>query len=257
MSWTKDEIRELKYLHSLDKYFWKEIAERLGKRPASVSWQAKRLGFKHGPNVSARKGKWNVKHKHLREAVMKYFMTHSIKETMKHFDLTHSEVKSIFTIGYRDPKFKHLRKETRRHDSWSNEETLFLLRHAGLQSRNWISRKLKRGGVHAVKESLCRLNSNSKYVNGMPRRWAEVLLGSDGLPEGIKTKAGPTGNSRNIDFRFRIIPWVEAESLIKGKKVDSQLRLAIKAMARFQRFIHKSKSDKQIVKTLKAIAEAR
>lgn len=251
MSWTEAEIRELKYLHLKDKYFWREIAERLGKQPASVSWMAKRLGLKHGPNINSRKGKWNSIHAHLREPVMKYFVNHTWEQTLKHFNLTHRQLKSVFTVGYRDPKMKHLRKETRRHDAWSKKEIIFLMRHAGLQPRTWISQKLKRGGVHAVKESLNRLNTNSKYMNGMPKRWAKILFGNE-IPEGIKTKAGPPGGVRG-DFRYRIIPWVQAEALLKGKKVDPQIKIAIQAMARFQRFIHGSKTHQSIIKKLKHI----
>jgi hypothetical protein len=160
---------------------------------------------------------------------------------VERFGLTRSEVKSIFTVSYKMPEFAHLRKDTRRRDSWHLDETLFLIRHAGIQPRSWISKKLKRGGIHSVKEQLYRLNGNSKYMNGIPRGWLLRIMNAGDCPAGIKTKAGPTGcPKRNCDFRFRIVPWTVCEKLIKQhpRRFSPELKHGIRAMAKFQRWIH-------------------
>lgn len=253
MSWTEADINYLKFLHSKDRYFFKEIADLMGVKGNNVRHHARKMGLKLGTKVKARVGKWNSKHVHLREQAMKYFLTHTWDQTRERFGLSQSELKSLFTSCYRDPKLKHLRKDRRRHDAWTKQEMIFLLKHAGIQPRVWISKKLKRGSVHAVKESLSRLNSGSKHINGIPKQWAEKLLGEP--VEGIKTKAGPNGGKSAADFRFIIVPWVRLEALMKGKRIKMEWKEAISAMAKFQRFIHGAKSDRTIVNSIKAIAE--
>lgn len=257
MSWTQAEIEELKRLNSEGKYFFSEIAETMNRKPGIVRYMARKLGLKSHLRVQGRKGEWNSKHANLREPVFKYFLDHTFDETREHFKLTQSELKSIFTAGYRDPKLQHLRKDSRRKDGWDDSELIFLLRHSGIQSRTWISRKLKRGGVHSVKESLSRLHLPSRYVNGMSRGWAVEVFGEDIVPAGIKTKAGPSTPTKGIDCRYRLIPWITCETLTSKKKVSQEMRLAISTMAQFQRWIHGWKSDKRILKFLEETARLR
>lgn len=242
MSWTKEETARLKRLARTDMFF-SEIAKELGKTPGAVRHRAHRIEVSR--KVNGRMGKWNSKHSHLREGVFRYFLNHTWEETREHFHLKDRELKSVFTVGYRDPKLRHLRKDGRRHDAWSLDETLFMLRSSGLQPRDWIAKKLKRGTMQSVKEALDRNRAQSRYINGMPIGWALTLFGDSAIGMGIKTKAGPTGTGP-AGFQFRLIPWVEVERLIKGKSVHPEVRAGIEAMAKFQRWLHGVKSERAI-----------
>ncbi len=200
---------------------------------------------------------FNSKHSHLREPVMTYFLTHTWEETRVRFKLTESNLKSLFTVGYCDPKLAHLRKDTRRKDPWTLKEMLFLLQHAGVRDRNWIAKKLNRAGQRNIKERMQKWNAATKFLNGMPRKWAVELWGQYAvMPPGIKTKAGPTGGVNTGDFRFVIIPWHEAERLSKTYRTPPKLKACIRAMMRFQEFIHGTKSPAWIRRKLKqAVAQ--
>lgn len=251
MSWTDEEVSTLKDLASQNKLFMSEIAKELNKDPEVVRWKAHQLGVFSKPKN--RMGEWNSKHAHLREKVMKYFTKHTFEETADHFGLTRSELRSLLTVSYKDPKLAHIRKDKRRHDAWTAKELLFLNQHAGIKPRAWIAQKLKRGTMESVKESLFRLNTGSRYINGLPERIASIIV--QGSPVwSFKTAAGAPGPDGNC--HIRCVPWVALEREIKGKRIPSEYRMSIKAMARFQRWIHNSKSDESLIRKLKRMANA-
>jgi hypothetical protein len=269
MAWTETEIRELKRLARPKDLFFTEIAQRIGRSVESTRHMARKLGIQY--RLRDRFGEWNLKHKHLREAAMRYFLDHSSEETRKHFGLSQSELKSIFTVGYRDPKLKHLRKDTRRHDSWTTEELRFLISHAGVQPRDWIAKKLKRGTRESCKEALSRLKIGARYANGMPWSWAQEIFGAEAFERVIHMKAGPRGKSGHHGLaisRYRLIPWTECEKLLEtgqtrrilGKgnctprrrsqaprvQVHPEVAAGIRALAKFQRWIHGTGSDRVV-----------
>jgi len=237
VSWSKSDLARLKSLLRNNNLLATEIAEQLGKSPQVTRLKIRELGIspRIRANRSGRLGSWNAKHSHLRARAMRYFLTHTFAETMKHFKLSSSELKSLQTVSYRLPEFAGLRKDRRRHDVWTFKETMFLLRHAGLQPRTWIAAKLKRGGMDAVKEMTHRLKSNTRYINGLPRRLAEELLGHE--VGGFKVKAGPTG--AGVDCRPIIVPWVILYSEARGSpSIPQHIHDALRAMSRFQKRIH-------------------
>lgn len=242
-TWTQIELDRLKELVLSQKFTYIEIAELMGRSKSECAQRAQYMGLKNPTYL-----KRHTKHAHLREKLLKYYLNHSAEEVQKHFNLTPSEFKSCLIYAYKDPKLTHLRKETRRHDQWSIDETKFLLQHAGLNSREWISRKLNRGGMHSVKESLSRLNIHSKYINGLPKKMAFDLLRVDHLPKPVKTKAGPTG-CRGC-FQFQIIAWVQLEQFMKHKKIDPEIKIAIRAMAKFQKWIFGTENPDVILKKI-------
>lgn len=244
-NWNEAELRELKNLVLSGLYTYPEISKILGKNRSSCQQRANYMGLNNPAYINRR-----TKHKHLRKPLLQFYKRHSAQETAQHFGLTPAEFRSCLTLAYKDPKLSHLRKETRRHDSWELDELLFLIRHSGIQPRIWISRKLKRGGVYAVRESLNRLNTGSKFLNGIPLEWGLILFGSSCTETILKTKAGPPGGKRG-NFHFKIIPWVECERLSKNKKLDPEVRIAIQAMARFQRWIHGWNDDSLIIQDIK------
>lgn len=249
--WTEAEIKELKRLVQKDDLFYTEIAQLLKRKAAEVSRKSRELGLK--APAQHRKGRWNEKHAHLREAVFRYYLRRSFQECQKKFKLTKSELKSIFTVGYRMDALAHLRKDTRRHDEWTLGEWLFMIRHCGIRERRWIALKLKRGNDsgRVIKERLKKHGGGStRYLNGMPRTWAAVFWPSDLVPDGIKTKAGAHGPGKIC--QTVLIPWVECERLSKAFVTDPTVRACIRAMATFQRFIYRTPNAKLIRKRIKS-----
>lgn len=256
MTWTKSEERELRRLLRDKSLLVSEIAEILGKKEQTVRYKVRTWGIDIRARAIAtgKLGRWNSKHAHLRQKAMLYFLTHTFEETCKKFGLSRSEFRSIQTVSYRDPALAHLRKDPRRKDIWTFDETMFLLRSSGLQPRTWIAAKLKRGGVHAVKEMVSRLNSNTRYINGIPKPWAAELLGHK--VEGYKVKAGPT--AQGVDCRPIIVPWVVLYSEARrSTRIPAHLRDAIGAMAKFQKRVHGTRGIKDTISSIQGILRRR
>jgi hypothetical protein len=239
--WSDEQTEKLRSLASLNKYFYTEIAERIGKPVKSVRWKARKLGLQSTQiTIKGRHGKWNAKHKHLRRPAMKYFLTHTWEETQKHFGLTRSELRSLFTIGYQQPELRHLRKETRTHKAWSNKELTFLLTHAGLRPRKWIMNQLGRGSnVCHIKERLQTLGLSSRTLQGLTLSQFKEAFGE--RPSFyLQTDAGPDGGPKGtLPTRWKIVPWVWLELELKAKRLRTvrELRMLIQTRAMFQEWI--------------------
>ena len=236
--WSDEEKFKLTMLAMGGALFYSEIAENLGRRPATVRWMAKKLGLPGKP-CPQRFGGWNSKHSHLREPVMRYFLKHSIEETRKKFGLTESEIKSLFTVGYRDPRFMHLRKDKRTKREWGSKDYLTLLRFAGLKPRAWISKKLKRGGVEAVRCRLKKLGISSKNLQGITISQFRQAFGCE-PKRYVKTSAGPTRGIHG-ESHYKIILWSDLDQWLKKGIIHAPEVFAIhcSAMARFQKWIWK------------------
>lgn len=211
----------------------KDIAAKFGRRPSAVSYCLRKLGVRNTAKDKVM-GKWNIKHAHLRESAMRYFVTHTAEETEKKFKLTHSEFKSLMTYGYRDKTLLHVRKDKRRHDSWTAYEFKFLLQHSGLMPREWIAKKLKRGGLEAIRGKLEQLSIASKSVNGLTLSQFREAFNKE--PDFyLQTKAGPGQGKYNATY-FKIIPWVWLDQELKAKRLKTHkiFRKLIASMALFQ-----------------------
>ena len=235
MAWKQAEVDQLRSLAASGDLFYTEIAAQLNRPVQSVRWKARQLGL--GQGGSERVGQWNSKHRHLRREVMEYFVTHSAEETRLEFGLSDSEFKSLTTICYRLPEYAHLRKEVRTHNRWTVDELLFLLRHSGLQQREWIAEKIQRGSRRVIKEKLQSLGINSKTLNGMTiGRFRDVF----GIrpAAAIAGKGGP-GRSGLPTF-FRIVPWVVVEAELERGTITAPeaFGIVVRSMAAFQRWIH-------------------
>lgn len=238
--WTEEEYQKLKKLHS-QKMWCTEIAEKMGRRPASVRWAVKKLGLKSTRETCRdRMAEWNNKHAHLREAVLRYYRTHTIEETGKRFGLTTSELKSCLSYAYHDPRFRHIRKDTRDHAPWSTDQLLFLLRHAGLKNRDWIADKIGRGNRTCIKERMQALGIASRTIQGITCSQFQVAFGR--RPEFyLKTDAGPDGGPMgSLPTKWKIVPWVWLDQELKSKRLKTakEFRMLVDAMAKFQEWIH-------------------
>lgn len=242
--WTKEKINEVKNMVAAGMTNM-DISKKLGKSQAAIQIIAFRY-WGGNPNYRIQK----TKHKHLRGPVMKYFVTHSAEETMKHFKLTRSEFKSILTIGYRLPEFAHLRKDTRIKREWKSKDYKFLLRHAGLMPRDWIASKLGRGGIMGIKDRLEKLGVSSRTLNGITLSQFREAFGKEPSFY-LKTKAGPGRNE--TPTYFKIIPWVYLNKELREKrlmapKVFCQLAAT---MALFQEWIFEGDALNKLIKQQK------
>ena len=239
--WTEEQENQLRKLRAQNTMFYTEIAKKIGKPVQLVRWKAKKLGLKSTrETLTERFGKWNAKHNHLRPAVMKYFMTHTMEETRKRFGLTKSEVKSIFTIGYRMPELRHLRKDSHHdHSSWTVDQKKFLLQHAGLRSRDWVAAQIGRGNRTCIKERLQIMGLSSRTLQGITLSQFVKMFGK--RPSFfIMTLAGPNGGPKtSMPTRWRIIPWVWLDREISEGRLKCQKEFArfVSARAMFQEWI--------------------
>ena len=216
-------------------FTYHEIAAKMGLNKNQVATKASHLGL-----INQIYLKRITKHKHLRKKALTYFLNHTFDETRVHLDLTQAEMKSLFTASYQDPKLAHLRKDTRRKDPWSLDEMLFLIRHAGIRERAWIGEKLNRSGQRNIKERMQKWNAGTKHLNGMPLSWARELWPLDDLARRIRTQAGPSGG-QGI-WRFQLIPWHDCLKLSKEYPTKPAIKSGIRAMVKFQEFIHQTNS---------------
>lgn len=239
--WTEEDEEKLRRLRAQNSMLYTEIAECLGKSVQSVRWKAKQLGIlSTQKTLSHRLGVWNSKHLHLREPVMKYFLTHTMEQTRKHFGLTKSEIHSLFTAGYREPSLRHLRKETRDHSRWSAEQLKFLLRHAGLRNRDWIAEKIGRGNRTCIKERLQALGIASRTIQGITLSQFKEAFGERPAFY-LRTAAGPDGGRKGtLPTRWKIVPWVWLYQELKSKhlKTAPEFGHLIASMAMFQEWIY-------------------
>lgn len=191
--------------------------------------------------------KYSIK---FRWQILDYFKTHTARECAKKFHLTYNQIIGILETSRRrgliDGKFK----DSRRHDLWSFDEKLVLVRLLGLVSREEIAVTLNRAGQRNIKEFIKNtFNSASKYMHGMPSKWAEELWPGIEI-NSIKTRAGPTGG-RGI-FHFKIIPWSDALKIV-NKHGPKDLLPIFRAMNKFEHFIWKSKNDRKIRRNIEEI----
>lgn len=249
--WTPAEVRELKRLARGKTLFRREIAEKMGKPLHAVSYMMRKCGIKY--RVPGRYGEWNITMKPLREPVMRYFQTHTVDETAEHFGIKPGQVRGIVSVCYKDPAYRHLRKDSRTKRPFKHDDWIFLAAHAGIMPRGWIAKKLGRsklGRFHVVKERLRGAGASSRYLNGLTLSLAKTLLPELAfLP--IKTKAGSQGC--NGHTQANIVPWVMLEDLTRSRRIDPTVRAGIRAMARFQRYIHGAQSNGEALNSILSI----
>lgn len=248
MSWTEQEIKTLKNFAAQNKYFYSEIALKMGKKVALVRHQARRLKLPSTQKtLKGRMGQWNCKHAHLREKLLVYYLTHTEAECKKHFDLTDSEFKSCLTRAYIDPEFRFIRKDSRNHDAWSSRELKFLLRHAGLKPRKWIASKLKRGNYICIKERLQVLGISSRTLQGITLSQFRQAFGKD--PEFyLQTSAGPSRASVSAPTLWKIVPWTWLDQELKAKRLSApkMFKQLCGTMALFQEWVFEGNAIKKM-----------
>src|SRR3990167_3878756 len=248
--WTKEETLTLRILLRDKNLLATEIAEKLGRSPGSVRFQMRLIGISAHERLqqSGRyPGRMNAKHKHLRKAVMRFFHKHTWEETRKKFSLTASEMKSLMTCSYRIDDLRQFRKDHRRKDSWTSAELRFLLQEAGLQRRKWIAKKINRGNGQGIKTKFKEIGISSRYVNGLPKTMAEMLLCKP-INYSIKVKAGP-----NIPFKPNLVPWVVLYSEAKKAKARDDIIIACRAMSKFQKRVHGTRGVKDTLMAIETI----
>lgn len=249
-NWTEHELLRLKALIRAGKTNV-EIAKILGRPKSGVQIKSYRY-YGGNPNYMRLK----TKHTHLRRPVLTYFLNHTWDETRDRFGLTNSELKSVFSAGYKMRQFKHLRKETRDHSAWSKAQLVFLLKHAGLRPRKWVAEQIGRGNQVCIKERLQALGLSSRTLQGITLSQFRLAFGRD--PDFyLQTDAGPDGGLKTaMPTRWKIIPWVWLDQEIKlGRlKTAKEMRLLISSRAMFQEWIFEGNALKKMKRIVREIA---
>lgn len=237
MAWTKEQDLKLISLSKENKYFYSEIAEKLNMLPSRVRNRAKILGLSSTKEIiRSRGGEWNRKHSHLKEKVMTYFLNHSNEETMKKFNLTKSEIKSLFTCGYRDQKLKHLRKDKRIKTPWTTDQIKTLLQYSGLRPRKYVARIIGRGNQVCIKEKLQSFGLSTRTLQGI--NYSQYIRSFNKKPSiYFQTDCGP--RALKGETLWKIVPWVQLQKEVKLKKINPPevLKQFISARAMFQEWI--------------------
>lgn len=223
-NWTKKDIDLLIEYCDSKKYYFKEIADLLNKKPGTVRYKARKLNLTAKPVDPT----WSKKHDH--KAILAYFVNHSFEETAKHFNLADFEIKSALTVAYRIPSLAHLRKDVRPKDRWTLEDDLNLISLASFNSRSEIAKQIGRLNSRVVKERMRKLNFSGKFLNGMPVTWARLIWPKKVILT-VDTSAGPTY------FKFKIISWSEALELCNKYETDPLVVKMILALSKFQKWI--------------------
>jgi transposase len=246
--WTQDQDRELFLLVKTGNFLNKEIAEKLGRSPYSISYRLRKFGIK---NTASSKvyGKWNKKYSdEFRKKVIAYFRNHNARETAEKFKISHGQTIGILETSRRSgllpPKFKDQRNKK----PWTASDYQFLLAHAGLMPRDWIAKKLNRGGLLGIKDRLELLGVSSKSLNGITLSQFREAFGTE--PDFyLQTKAGP-GRGGTPTY-YKIIPWVWLDGEIRARRLHAPepMRKLVRSMALFQDWVH----DGDALKKMKRI----
>lgn len=222
-----------------------EIARELGVSKNSVTVLAQRwLGG--NPNYRKRIIKYD---KDFTLEFIKYYQNHTHKECAERFGLTLSEVKSVLSGCYRKSQpYKDIRrsytKDKRRKDPWTPGQLKKMLSYIGLLPRDEIAKRIGRKALKSannervIKDKLRNLRiEQPKYINGLTISRYQSLFGQRPKVY-IRTTAGP--GRGGAPTHFRIVPWVYIEEMIEWGKLKPQepIRVWVKAMADFQRWIH-------------------
>ena len=224
-----------------------EIARSIGKTKASVALITSRV-LGGNPNYMNKKRK----HQHLHGDVLAFRLGHTDKETMEHFELTAGELKSCLSYAYRNPKFKNLRKDTRRHDAWTSEQLLKMLRYAGILRRSKIALIIKRDGERVVKEKMASLKIATRNVNGANISQFRRLFGCEPSYL-IRGQAGPGSTKTN---RFVIVPWFHMVEMYRKVPHCKSTLKAFECYAMFAEFVWQGhpwkvmKKDRNVAKFL-------
>lgn len=230
-NWTDAEIGYLLLLaesgHTLD-----ETAQQLKRTKTQVRTKAAYLR-RHGAKLTFLDSK--IKYPiELKEQALKYYQTHSFAETAKQFSLKPNELKNLLSSSYGKKEFKLYRKDNRCKRKWDTQDLVVMLKLGGFKRRDAIAKQLGRSKSrhHSVKDRLRELNISSRQINGLTLSQFHTVFGAK-PKHFITTKAGSPG------CRWKIIPYVEIDRIIKAKefRVSKTLRLAFEAMAMFQRWV--------------------
>lgn len=202
-----------------------EIAERLGTSLTSLkrAFRGQRLGYHN----------WCVRQPELVKAVNSYYEEHGKNKTAERFQLKPKQVEHII---YRYKQFKP------RQIRWTDKQITEAARMAGLVSPRAQANYFNRPNAHAgaIKSLwMKRFGMGAGSINGMAHWTAKELVDED-APY-IK----PIGESRAgnpIEFR-RLFLWVDIEKHLK-KDIAPFLKDAVRSMADFQRWLHKSNNPR-------------
>lgn len=226
-----------------------EISKELDMGKNSVSLLRQRYV---GPNSNYINK--NTKHKHLHKKALTIFKDNSFEETARKLNLSISEMKSCFSSAYRNKHLKHIRKDKRRKDNWSNKELKKMLQMIGLRPRHIIAEKIKRGNARVIKEKLRHVGLVApKYLNGLTVSKYRKMFNVD--PDFyLVTDAGPGRGKHSATF-FKIVPWIYIQDQINSNEINPEkiIKKWVNAMAELQEWVHENNAYANLLEIVSEI----
>lgn len=233
------EISVSELQHRLKTQYISEVANELGMKPQTLRYFCRKNGLK----LQKKPGQFNRKYSmDFRLKAIELYRTHNARECAKKLGISHQAMIGIMETSRRMGLIGGKFKDTRNKKPWTFDEQLELICMAGLINRSEIGKRLNRCGQRNIKERMRNyFNSGTKHMHGIPLTWVREIIPMNLDDRIIQTKAGPTGQ-RGI-FHFKIVPWVDLEHVQYALKLPDNLSSAIRAMAKFQRFVWQEDRD--------------
>lgn len=193
------------------------MANELGRSRKSVERKLNRMGLRSPSREAV------TYTEEFKATVIAYYYATNRKETCEKFGISDRVIE-----GFISRKNKRLGlTSVKKKNEWTTEETLILLRYIGLKSIPFIAMKLDKT-ESAVNSYLKRRGYRLRYVNGLPQSIFEEMFS--------RTKELPF--MRTVEGEV-FIPWSTFEDNLGSiSKGDEFQILIVKAMAKFQRFLH-------------------
>lgn len=226
--WTTDEVNHLLELIKTMKL--EEVSKVLGRTHSSVEHKCQRLKLKLEAHI--------IYTEEFKNEMYEFYMQSTQKETCAKFGLSQKTLEALINrIRKKENKTYSLKK-----NNWTSSEMLFTLKYIGLQPKSFIANHLSRT-EDSISSFIKRVGFRLHYVNGLKK---------DEIDKNFKVN--PMLFIRNIDGDF-IMPWVIMEDNLKIINADDNQKSVIIAMARFQRFLHCTKNNRDTIESITNILQ--
>lgn len=229
--WDMIEVSKLRGMFLQGDKTISQIAQEMGRSSASTERKLSRLGLKRKEN----EGGNNRYTDDFKKAVSEFYYATNAAETAKKFGVSPKVIEGILFRMRRNNGPILIGK---RKNEWQLDEVLIVLRYMGLKPLPFIAEKI--GKTQSALESyLKRRGFRLHYING--------LIGEDFKKNFRTTNTLPF--VRNLEGDV-FIPWVTIEDNLSKIEADQIQIYVVRAMAKFQRFLHGSKANTNVIEEL-------
>lgn len=228
--WDIVELSQLRMLFFDEKELTiEQLANKVGRSKSSVEKKLQKMGLRRYPD--AHKYKFTEQFK---RAVTTFYEETNGPETCENFNLTQRQLEGLLRRA-RNLKGLPPIKIGERRNEWKVPDILIMLRYLGLKEVSYIADRIDKT-ESAVESYLKRRGFRLHYINGLKQE--------DFYKNFMVKKTLPF--MRNTEGAV-FIPWVTMEDNLSELNVDQIQVIVIKAMAKFQRFLHNCKTNSDVI----------